>query len=815
MHNTSLGRILLYLCLLVSPLIGLSCRSTSTSTVSAVGSKSAAEAPNANPFLARSGEYEPTNPREPAEIIGLVAPMTERATGNCTRCHGVYGSADGINSLSEVTKAPFQCFANNPNANDETKKKALGCFAKLNRTLSADDITAINNGNPEAIQKGLRGLKAHDIGFFTAAVTLPTFQNLFEGNGDRFKNLLTEPWANNLQMPLGTPALSEVDFRKAVTWLIDSAPGREQFINTSGPQVCTSRSVSFIGQGIKDHVKKMSEEGEGWQFKNQANGLKMFACEANGTPCFRKQLNRKDVFPQIGKNLLAVGEMRELHQRRVSRTFWTRSSADGRFLSHGGDQYSPIIDLSPKLLGRPARTIEVAGRYDPGFTPDNLTFMMQGAGSLMCNQSILSDTNINRIGFETTGCARGSLNIPLYQSIGSSLDNGDVVTLVGNFTSDNGGGRTATPPNFGDSTNITLTRLRRSESTVYERTSDQIIAAPYSGNWMLSPSQILAAGSLSSSKRGVQRFAGYRIIKTDSEAIRTRNALPTAFDDPNTALLCVANSEKPQFSFDERYLVYYTYKEQGTTIGETESSSDIHVIDLLGNGKPVQISKFPPGSFAQFPHFRSDGWLYFTYHNAKTGVTREVATDAVIRLQNPGMAAPAPVVDEVDIAPTPVAPIPTPTPPTTESGTPNVGGTYTLTAKHSGKCLDVTGTWLDDRVPLQQWPCLPNKPNQQFTVKDAGNGYRNLVVKHSSKCVDVEANGTANRTIVQQYTCNGTNAQKVKITAGHDGAFQVRFESSDKCMDLYNSNRDDGAKVSIWECVNNANNQVWYFKPVP
>ena len=166
-----------------------------------------------------------------------------------------------------------------------------------------------------------------------------------------------------------------------------------------------------------------------------------------------------------------------------------------------------------------------------------------------------------------------------------------------------------------------------------------------------------------------------------------------------------------------------------------------------------------------------------------------------------------------DLCTTGSTPILPPTP--TGSVTPDVGRTYTLTAKHSSKCLDVTGNWTTDLAPLQQWPCLPNKPNQQFTLKDAGNGYRNLIAKHSGKCVEVVANGTANRTAVQQKTCNGTNDQKVKVTAGHDGAFQLRFESSDKCMDLYNSNRDDGAKVSIWECVNSADNQVWYFKPAP
>jgi hypothetical protein len=38
----------------------------------------------------------------------------------------------------------------------------------------------------------------------------------------------------------------------------------------------------------------------------------------------------------------------------------------------------------------------------------------------------------------------------------------------------------------------------------------------------------------------------------------------------------------------------------------------------------------PKGFYAQFPHFRSDGWLYFSVYDAHTAQRHVMATDAGI-----------------------------------------------------------------------------------------------------------------------------------------------------------------------------------------
>jgi hypothetical protein len=41
----------------------------------------------------------------------------------------------------------------------------------------------------------------------------------------------------------------------------------------------------------------------------------------------------------------------------------------------------------------------------------------------------------------------------------------------------------------------------------------------------------------------------------------------------------------------------------------------------------------PPGHFALFPHFRSDGWMYFMVYDQESGKRRLVAANNALLLQ--------------------------------------------------------------------------------------------------------------------------------------------------------------------------------------
>ncbi len=572
-----------------------------------------------------------TNPTRAAEILGIVTPSSATATtGRCARCHGDFKTTSGLDSLYNTTWSAYQCFTGNTTT-DAGKLTALKCLAKLNPELNEADISSIDAGSTAAIQNGIRGLGASNLGFFAAAIPLESFRKIFTGNGDQFASLLTETWARTATMPKGGSTLSASDFQTALNWIMNDAPEKEKFLTHDGPATCESETETFIGANIKAHVSRMSTEGEGWMAKNQANGLKMFGCDAKG--CFNAQVDGQDVFPLVNGVLKGEGEVRRLHTLTGERsTYWTRSSADGRYISYGSRPLSTIIDLAPKLAGKSVHQIAVEADYDPTFTPDNLNFMFQGDkhGSRFCQQSILANSSLSLVDFKNKDCSASDLKIGLYQGIGTNLDSGDILAVAGGFKSDEGATLVQdSAPLFTSSATIDLSRVRQTDSFGFEKVSVQRIATPFIANWMMSPSQKVLIGTVSGSKNGKARHGGYKLVMTD---VLTGSTLPQASNDPNTATLCVGAGEKPQASFDERYLVYYAYEQHAEKVSASQSSANLYVIDLLGSGKPVQITSVPKGYYAQFPHFRSDGWLYFSLYNGRTGERSVVATDAILNL---------------------------------------------------------------------------------------------------------------------------------------------------------------------------------------
>ena len=70
--------------------------------------------------------------------------------------------------------------------------------------------------------------------------------------------------------------------------------------------------------------------------------------------------------------------------------------------------------------------------------------------------------------------------------------------------------------------------------------------------------------------------------------------------------------------------------------------------------------------------------------------------------------------------------------PRVDAQTSSLAGSYELVARHSGKCLDVSGVSMDDGAPVIQWTCNGGL-NQRWTLQPASDGYYNLVAGHSGK----------------------------------------------------------------------------------
>ena len=88
---------------------------------------------------------------------------------------------------------------------------------------------------------------------------------------------------------------------------------------------------------------------------------------------------------------------------------------------------------------------------------------------------------------------------------------------------------------------------------------------------------------------------------------------------------------------------------------------------------------------------------------------------------------------------------------------PGVNDTFTARNVQSGKCLDVRGVSTADGAPVHQWTCHGGA-NQQFMLRKVTysgsdpHDYQ-LLARHSGKCVDVSGISTALRAPVHQWTC--------------------------------------------------------------
>jgi hypothetical protein len=84
------------------------------------------------------------------------------------------------------------------------------------------------------------------------------------------------------------------------------------------------------------------------------------------------------------------------------------------------------------------------------------------------------------------------------------------------------------------------------------------------------------------------------------------------------------------------------------------------------------------------------------------------------------------------------------------TATPNL---FTVTAAHSGKCLDIRDVSLLNGAQLQQWDCN-GWANQSFWFNPLPQGYFKIQPNHvSNKCLSVQNNSTANGALVVQNTC--------------------------------------------------------------
>lgn len=144
------------------------------------------------------------------------------------------------------------------------------------------------------------------------------------------------------------------------------------------------------------------------------------------------------------------------------------------------------------------------------------------------------------------------------------------------------------------------------------------------------------------------------------------------------------------------------------------------------------------------------------------------------------------------------------------AGTVTGGGStpyYRITARHSGKVIDVMNASTANNAEVKQWT-YNGGANQRWAFQDAGGGYYRIVNSNSGRCLNVASSSTADGANVIQYACGGgTNEQWQMVTVG--SYFQLRARHSGKCLDVVSSGTGDGADISQYTCNSASTNQQW------
>jgi chitodextrinase len=145
---------------------------------------------------------------------------------------------------------------------------------------------------------------------------------------------------------------------------------------------------------------------------------------------------------------------------------------------------------------------------------------------------------------------------------------------------------------------------------------------------------------------------------------------------------------------------------------------------------------------------------------------------------------------------------------TTGSASSGFSGTYKITARHSGKALDVSSSSTVDGGNVQQWTDNGTWA-QQWIITPTTDGYYKIVCKVSGKALDVANGSTADGANVQQWTYFGNLHQQWRIEPTTNGYYKITARHSGKALDVNGGPgaTADGANVHQWGYVGGTNQQ--------
>ncbi|MEV4376232.1 RICIN domain-containing protein [Streptosporangium sp. NPDC049644] len=135
--------------------------------------------------------------------------------------------------------------------------------------------------------------------------------------------------------------------------------------------------------------------------------------------------------------------------------------------------------------------------------------------------------------------------------------------------------------------------------------------------------------------------------------------------------------------------------------------------------------------------------------------------------------------------------------------------TAILVARHSGKCLEVLRSAVEDGADVQQRTC-DGGANQMWNLTATNAGYYTVRAMHSGKCLHVLDGDLRSGANIRQWACvSGRYSEEWRLGQRANGYFVLVSRHSGKCLDMQGGGTGDGTNALQWTCVRGRASQEW------
>jgi hypothetical protein len=583
------------------------------------------------------------------QALALLGSNASGAEGRCSSCHAL--GRPTLTRWSQLTRQFSEACLEDPALSDRAAVDSMyTCFGD-------------HAGSRTAFEPS-------DFGIYAAASHLPWFTFVFEHASGSAADWRAEhdDFVARVGMPRAGEFFSQTEFDTVAEWFARGVPGLFDLVPEDSGRGCTPG----IAPELVAYVAGM--ESAGWRAKNAEVPLLNYGCRdgERGAECLSDLAEARDQpFGEAWDELPGTRIVMLRDNSDTPTTYWSRVSPDGRFIGSGlldraASGFSgQIVDLEEEAV------ISANFSYDATFFPDNSGFLVQRGGgtssaapgggatsggadqgdvAILCEQSVLADDPEEITGDEAQ-CTSLDSQIGLYQQLAKSVDGEDYWVVYGSYDGDDGGFRpvhgnplAAFP---GDSTTTLTPMINQGDG--FEAEAPTEVSTPFQGDPMLSPSGRLLVTRVKGAERTIE-VDGQQIVTADQSGyalhtvttVQTGDGWSASLNDVGS--ICMTGG-KAVFSYDERWMIFHHYVTDDDAIEmgfagpddpdfaeyQARGSSNLYLVDLL-TSEARRITNMQPGQYAVYPHFRSDGWIYFVVRTL-AGDEYFAASDAALVIE--------------------------------------------------------------------------------------------------------------------------------------------------------------------------------------